>query len=122
MRDTSGSITDTLAAEFSALLASACGELNCGLILIDCDTAIQAEHRVEPGGEVPLIAKGGGGTDFAAPFERAAALIEDGERISGLIYLTDLCGSGQPASESIPTLWLVTDDAVADTGRTVRIL
>ena len=122
VRDTSGSIDDKLAAEFSAILAGACAELNCGLILIDCDAAIQAEHRIEPGADVPLTAAGGGGTDFAAPFERAAELIEQGEQIAGLVYLTDLDGSGQPDAENIPTLWVCTNSNVGKTGRTVKIL
>ena len=121
VRDTSGSIDDKLCAEFSAILAGACAELNCGLILIDCDAAIQAEIRIEPGADIPLTAAGGGGTDFAAPFARAAELIESGEQIAGLVYLTDLYGSGQPDAENIPTLWLCTNDQTGRTGRTVKI-
>lgn len=122
VRDTSGSIDATLAAEFSALLAQACAELNCGLVLIDCDAAIQAEYRIEPGMDVPRVAKGGGGTDFAAPFVRADELIDAGEKIAGLVYFTDLCGSNWPADEAIPTLCLSTTDSIAPSGRTVRIL
>jgi predicted metal-dependent peptidase len=122
VRDTSGSIDDKLAAEFSAILAAACAELNCGLILIDCDSAIAAEYRIEAGGEVPLTAAGGGGTDFAAPFARAAELIAGGETLAGLVYLTDLDGTGQPDAEEIPTLWLCTNSNVGKTGRTVRIM
>ena len=122
VRDTSGSIDDKLAAEFSAILASACAELGCGLILLDCDTDIQAEYRIEPGGDVPLTAQGGGGTDFAAPFKRAAELTEQGETIAGLVYLTDLEGSGWPVQSELPTLCLCTNSNQAPSGRTVQIL
>jgi len=122
VRDTSGSIDDKLAAEFSAILAAACAELNCGLILLDCDTDIAAEYRIEPGGDVPLTAQGGGGTDFAAPFARAAELAEQGENIAGLIYLTDLYGSSWPVTSELPTLCLCTNSQQAPTGRTVQIL
>lgn len=121
VRDTSGSIDDKLAAEFSAILASACAELNCGLILLDVDTRIQAEYRIEPCGEVPLTAKGGGGTDFICIEKRLAELTDDGEIIAGVIVLTDLCGSQFNPAE-VPSLWLCTNDQQSTHGRTVRIL
>jgi predicted metal-dependent peptidase len=119
VRDTSGSITDETAAQFSAILGAACAELGAELLLIDCDTEIAAEYRIAPGEEIPLKAAGGGGTDFAAPFKRAAELLENGENVSGLIYLTDLCGSGWPAEINFPALCICTEHATAPSGRTV---
>jgi predicted metal-dependent peptidase len=122
VRDTSGSISDETAAQFSAILASACAELGAELLLIDCDAEIQAEYRIAPGEDVPLTAKGGGGTDFAAPFARAADLIANGENVAGLIYLTDLCGSGWPVESPVPTLCICTENSQAPSGRTVQLL
>ena len=122
VRDTSGSIDDKTAAQFSAILAAACAELNAELLLLDCDTAIAAEYRIAAGDEVPLRAAGGGGTDFSAPFERAAELIAAGENVAGLIYLTDLCGPGWPADEVCPALCICTEDTQAPSGRTVHLI
>ena len=122
VRDTSGSIDDKLAAEFSAILAQACAELNCGLILLDCDCRVQAEYRIAPGDDVPLTAKGGGGTAAKPAFDRCAQLIEDGEKIAGIVYLTDLYLSDWPGEEIIPTLCICTNDSIAPSGRTIQIL
>ena len=122
VRDTSGSIDDKLAAEFSAVLAQACAELNCRLILLDCDCEIQAEYRIEPGADVPLKAKGGGGTAAKPAFDRCAQLIEDGEKIAGIVYLTDLYLSDWPVEDLIPTLCICTNDNIAPSGRTIQIL
>jgi len=121
VRDTSGSISDETAAQFSAILGAACAELGAELLLIDCDCAIQNEIRILPGEELPSP-PAGGGTDFKAPFERAAKLIEDGENVSGLIYLTDLDGPNWPAVCAFPTLCICTLDTQAPSGRTVKIL
>src|ERR1019366_6456242 len=120
IRDTSGSIDDKLAAEFSAIIASACAELNCELLMIDCDTRIAAEYRIPSGGEVPLTAKGGGGTDFACIATRLEELASEGENIAGVIVLTDLLGS--QFNTDIPSLWLVTNDNQSTCGHTVQIL
>ena len=120
VRDTSGSIDDKITAEFTALISQCCADLGCEALVMDCDTIIHAEYRLGAGEEAPLHAKGGGGTDFTAPFERVAELIEEGERVAGLVYLTDLEGR-EPEGVDIATLWLSTTANVAQTGRTVRI-
>ena len=120
VRDTSGSIDDKLTAQFTALIAQCCGDLNCEALVMDCDTIIHAEYRLAPGEEAPLHAKGGGGTSFLEPFARVAELVESGETVAGLVYLTDLCGD-EPDTVDISTLWLSTTDSVARTGHTVHV-
>lgn len=121
VRDTSGSIDDAMIAEFNGLIESCLGESGCRAVVIDCDAAIHAEHTIEPGETVPREAKGGGGTSFRPPFERAAELIEAGEKIAGLIYLTDMQGDFPEQSPDFATLWLATTDAQGPFGRTVRV-
>jgi predicted metal-dependent peptidase len=120
VRDTSGSIDDKLCAEFTGLIANALGETGCRGLVIDCDADIHREQWIDAGGDIDPRASGGGGTDFRPPFERAAVLADEGERIAGLVYLTDLMGP-QPDSNELPTLWLCTTDTKADSGRTVKI-
>ena len=121
IRDTSGSINDQLCAEFSALLQNACEEIGCGLILLDCDTKIQAEHHIERGGEIPLTAKGGGGTDFTCIESRLESFKEDGETIAGVVVITDLDGSQFNPGE-FESLWLCTTNKISTHGKTVMIL
>jgi len=120
VRDTSGSVDDKLTAQFTALIAQCCGDLNCEALVMDCDTIIHAEYRLAPGEEAPLHAKGGGGTDFREPFARVAELVESGENVAGLVYLTDLCGD-EPDTVDVSTLWLSTTKSVARTGHTVHV-
>lgn len=119
-RDTSGSIDDRTVAQFTAMIEDLAGETQAKIIVIDCDARVQAEHAVEIGERVPLRAKGGGGTDFRPVFMRADEIAEGGERVAGIVYLTDLCGS-EPEETEHATLWLSTTDSVARTGRTVRV-
>ena len=120
-RDTSGSISDEIAAEFSALISSALAETGCRGLVLDADTRIQAENWLNAGEECPLSRAGYGGTDFAAVFAKCDELAEQGERIAGLVYLTDGDGSGEPDTTETPTLWLCTTGKKMRTGRTVKI-
>ena len=120
VRDTSGSINDKLVGEFTALIAQCTADLGCASLVMDCDAEIHNEHWLEAGEEAPTKAQGGGGTDFRPPFARAAELIEAGEPLAGIVYLTDLDGP-EPDETDIPTLWLSTTANVAKTGRTVAI-
>lgn len=119
-RDTSGSINDQVAAEFSQLIDECVSATGARVLVIDCDAHIQAEHWVEAGAECPRYAKGGGGTDFRPVFERAAELAEAGEHVAGVVYLTDLDGT-EPDEVALPTLWLSTSSNQARTGRTVQV-
>lgn len=119
--DTSGSIDQELLNNFVSLAESACAELKCRAIRIDCDTHIHREEIVEPGGMWSLDAIGGGGTSFVPIFERATELIESGENVAGIVYLTDMYGEFPEEFGDTPTLWLCTSNEVAPFGRTVKI-
>ncbi len=118
-RDTSGSITDAVCAEFSAVVSAVMAEVGCAGIVLDCDAEIKAEYRLAAGDECPLKAQGGGGTDFRPVFTRADKLEEEGERIAGVVYLTDLQGTFRERCDR-PTLWIATMDGTAPHGRVVK--
>lgn len=120
-RDTSGSISPVLCAEFSALISQCLAETHCRGLVLDCDATIQDEIELSPGDECPLTAKGGGGTDFRPVFERTAELADQGERIAGIVYLTDLDGDFPSETPDAATLWLSTSKKAAPFGRTVEI-
>lgn len=123
VRDTSGSVDDATIALFNNMIEQCTGEMNCFGFIFDCDAALHHEYPAGPGLEVPKTAKGGGGTDFCEPFERTKELIENGDEIAGLIYLTDGYGS-YPDEANIPefpTLWLMITDQIAPFGRTVKV-
>lgn len=121
-RDTSGSIDDHTCAEYTALISACVAEMGCRGLVVDCDTKIQAEYEVSDYEECPLTAKGGGGTRFQPVFDKADEMIEGGEQIAGVVYLTDMQSMDLHSMMSeIPTLWLATTDVEAPFGRTVRI-
>jgi predicted metal-dependent peptidase len=120
VRDTSGSVDGAVLNAFNSLIESAMADTSCSAILLDADASVRAEYRLGAGDAVPATAKGGGGTAFKPAFDRVASLIEAGEAIAGIVYLTDLEGE-QVASSDIPTLWLCTNDNVAPCGRTVGV-
>lgn len=119
-RDTSGSISQTIIADFTAMIESAIAEVGCRAVVLDCDAEIHAEYRLEPGMECPLIAVGGGGTSHLPIFEYADHLAEQGEQIAGIVCLTDL-ETSFPADSAHATLWLSTTSHKAPFGRTVKI-
>jgi predicted metal-dependent peptidase len=124
-RDTSGSIDKALCDEFTAQIGSVTAELNCESIVVDCDTKIHAEYRLGAGEEAPLNAKGGGGTDFDPVFDRIAQLVEEGEKIAGVVYLTDGDGSFTDKQDTAySVLWAVYGSSGTDhltAGRVIRV-
>lgn len=123
-RDTSGSINNKICAEFTALISDAVSEMGCRGIVVDCDTKIQAEYEVNGWTDVPLTAKGGGGTKFQPVFDKADEMVAAGETVAGIVYLTDMQSFDlQALMSEIPTLWLATTDYGAEPpfGRKVRI-
>jgi predicted metal-dependent peptidase len=122
VRDTSGSIDRDLCNEFSGQVTNLCADLRCSAIVLDCDTRIHAEYRLDAGDECPLEARGGGGTDFVPAFDRVRELIDDGENIAGMIYLTDLDGSFPDEPADYPVLWAAYNTSgVAPFGRTIHV-
>jgi len=122
VRDTSGSIDRDLCSEFSGQVTNLCADLRCSAIVLDCDTRIHAEYRLDAGDECPLDARGGGGTDFAPAFDRVRELIDDGENIAGMIYLTDLDGSFPDEPADYPVLWAAYNTTgSAPFGRTIHV-
>lgn len=107
VRDTSGSISNEIASEFTALITDCLQEVGCEGLVVDCDDAIHAEYEVTGYDECPAIAHGCGGTDFRPVFDRVEGMVAMGEQIAGVVYLTDLQGPA-PESSDIPTLWLAT--------------
>jgi len=119
-RDTSGSISAEQCAEFSAHITTALADAGCRGLVLDCDAAIQQEIWLDAGQECPLTAKGGGGTSHKPIWERAAELAEQGERIAGIVCLSDLATTFPDDDGGFATLWVSTSDAVAPFGRTVH--
>lgn len=122
VRDTSGSIDKSLCDEFSAQVTQFSADLRASVIVLDCDTRIHAEYRLEPGDECPLDARGGGGTRFAPAFDRVDQLMAEGETIAGLIYLTDLDGEFPAEPAEYPVLWAAYNTTgTAPFGRTIHV-
>lgn len=118
--DTSGSITNTQLAAFSAELNAICDDARpVGVWTIYCDAAVNHVDYFEYT-EFPIVLKphGGGGTAFRPVFEYVA---KHGIEPICLIFMTDLFGDGFNEDQSYPTLWACTNDQVAPFGQTVHI-
>lgn len=122
-RDTSGSISDKICAEFTGLISDCVSEMNCRGIVVDCDAEIKAEYEVNGWTDIPLTAEGGGGTRFQPVFDKADEMVAAGEQVAGVVYLTDMGAMDlSTVMSEIPTLWLATSDyGDAKFGRKVRI-
>lgn len=122
VRDTSGSIDKPLCDDFTAQISAITGDLGCKAVVLDVDTRIHAEYRLDAGEDCPLDARGGGGTAFEPAFDRIAQLRDDGEDVAGVIYLTDLDGTFPDDVPDVPVLWAsYNTTAVAPFGRTIRV-
>jgi len=106
--DTSGSIGSEelkqFAGEISAIMAQVKPER---VHVIYCDARVQRVEEYEPGDDLQLRPKGGGGTNFAPPFEWVQ---KEGLEPACLIYLTDGWGSFPTEAPPYPTLWIMTTD------------
>lgn len=118
VRDTSGSVSAALLAQFNATIAAIMADTGARALVVDADARVTATYIVERGEPVPDTAKGGGGTDFRPAFEHIAGL---DDAPAGVVYLTDMEG-GFPESFDLPTLWLACGNKQsAPFGRVVEI-
>jgi predicted metal-dependent peptidase len=123
--DTSGSIKATALGLFLAEVRSILGaypHLICDLYYVDSD--VYGPHALTSYSTLP-IPRGGGGSSFAAFFDRVAETCN--EQVQPVcIYLTDGYGEFPTTEPSLPTLWVVTpgglDLALFPFGETVRLL
>lgn len=119
VRDTSGSVSDYVLAQYNCAIEAAMADTGCRGLLIDCDCRIGAEYSLGPGDSAPDHAIGGGGTDFGPAFARIEEL---DEAPAGVVYMTDLHGDFPEMPCEYPTLWLVSGDKRdAPFGRIVEI-
>lgn len=106
--DTSASITDAVLGMMhdSMQRIAAQGFIKRSVVVF-CDSAIRNVEEYE-GAPMFEKAPGGGGTRFGPVFEYAQQLIEAGQEVAGVIYLTDQEGSvsNKELYEHIPTLWV----------------
>jgi predicted metal-dependent peptidase len=110
--DTSGSITDAAIGAFKVALERIMEQFGCGVIVVFCDSRIRSVQEFARGESLESFEPaGGGGTRFAPVFDYALDLIEQGEEIAGVIYLTDLEGhlGGWQKYRDIETLWVSTE-------------
>lgn len=106
--DTSGSVPDSDLAQAQAIIAATLETCNPEYVMVVyCDAKVTHIQRFEPGDEIVLEPRGGGGTDFNPVFAWAA---ENEPDAVAVVYITDLQGSF-PAEESVPTLWLASSAA-----------
>ena len=106
VKDTSGSITDSILKQVCAVIQDSCDTLRASrLIVMDVDDKVCDVQEYAPNEEIPLIAKGRGGTDFCPAFDWVEENAPDARVI---IYLTDGWGSF-PDEPSTPTVWISWD-------------
>jgi len=108
--DTSGSISTKELEEFQS-------EINCILedtqpekvYVLYCDTDVHKDVDEFSSDDLPvqLTMRGGGGTDFTAPFEWVK---EQGINPDAFIYFTDLYGNCSAEEPWYPTMWICTTD------------
>lgn len=100
--DTSGSISNTelntFASEMQAILDTF--QTKCEVIYVD--TKVAGTQVIEPGEEVKLHPKGGGGTDFRPGFEH---IEQQEEQPKAAVYFTDGCCNSFPQNTEFPVLW-----------------
>lgn len=110
--DTSASVDSNALKTFEVALAKISEQFNAAkIILVHCDSRIRKVEEFARGEPIVLEAAGGGGTLFEPVFRFALDLIEQGEEVAGVIYLTDLEGScaNDHLYRDIETLWVGTE-------------
>lgn len=110
--DTSASVSGNDLKSFEVALGRISEQFNPSRVdLVHCDTRIRKVESFERGVPIVLEAQGGGGTLFEPPFAYALDLIERGEEVAGVLYLTDLEGTCENSHlyRDIETLWVSTE-------------
>jgi hypothetical protein len=86
------------------------------VVVMTFDTQVHLKYEVDPGMFEMRPAKGGGGTSFIEPLQRAME-----ENPAVIICLTDLEGSLPSTPPDCPVLWACTTKLVAPFGETVHV-
>lgn len=106
--DTSGSVSDGLLKQFAGEISMIANEVRPEeIVAVHCDAMVQHVQRFQPGDDVVLECKGGGGTDFVPVFDWVD---EHGEFPRCLIYLTDMYGRFPDDPPPYPVLWASASD------------
>jgi predicted metal-dependent peptidase len=118
--DTSGSIDDTMLAQFGGELQGIVDETKPSKVFVMYwDTRLQHQDVFERGDPIKLHAKGGGGTNFVNAFKMLSEL--DEEPIA-VVFLTDMYAAFPSEPPEIPVLWATpTEDYEAPFGEIVEI-
>ncbi len=100
--DTSSSIDDEMISMFSSEVTAIAETFQIRLQVIYVDAKFQSIQDLEPGEDIVLKPKGGGGTDFVPGFD----YIEEHDlRPRAVVYLTDGACDSFPAEPEYPVLW-----------------
>lgn len=100
--DTSGSIGQNDLDQFASEISEIMRLWNVQMRVLYCDSQINGEVTFNPGEQVKLEPKGGGGTSFAPVMKE----VMRGAPTTCLIYFTDLCCSTFGEDPGCPVLWV----------------
>lgn len=118
--DTSGSIDDTMLAEFGRHMNAIKEDYRPEeLIVIWCDAGVANVERFGPDDDLVLTPKGGGGTDFRPPFEWVENNMEEPPVV--FVYFTDLQGSFPAKQPEYPVIWCTIIPGTAPFGTTIEV-
>ena len=104
VKDTSGSMDRETLESVMGVVQTISDRLNPDrIIVIDVDAKVQHVEEFTPGEDIPIEAKGRGGTDFRPAFDFIENNLEEARVI---IYATDGYGPFPEEEPDTPTLWL----------------
>lgn len=103
--DTSGSLSKEELNEIASEIKEIHEFTNSKITVIYCDTRVAGVEEFEPGDDLILRSKGGGGTDFRPPFEW---LEENDEQPKLFLYFTDGYCYSFPEEPDFPVIWAIT--------------
>jgi predicted metal-dependent peptidase len=115
--DTSGSVNAVSLQYARAIVESVFDELQPAAVSVYYfDSEVSHIDRFNKGESLTWQPQGGGGTDFSPVL---SAIENEGTAVCAVV-ITDLCGPF-PASCTLPTIWLSTEEGSAPFGETVYI-